>query len=395
MSTKASNHARIEGNERAAWLGIVVLAVVTLLCVGSAEAQNCSRTVLHGENTGLLAGATWVDGLDALVMLEVYGGQRVQHQLSSSGRLGSADNALPSETFMLERAGAGFLALVGDFNKEYEVQLLDRDLVPKATLRPGSARSRSGAVYEIKSLFDQELVGETLISFSAATDQKGEWVYSLFASPIARPDRSRMILEYEPDYFLLGHSMIAGDGPIAYFLAMRSADYPVLYRFDTRKSTPPEVVDGLPYEELLPDLAMLDRDPVELAGIFREIEAFDGVPVGLYSDNGFLYTLTRSPAVGGGTRWALTKLEPVAVETSGEWKVEVRGEMTLPTRSANLSLSRASDHWVVLEQGSVAFDGQRPSQPLTGMIRIPAQWIDEPGSSPLTGSKAIPVDTCR
>ncbi len=231
--------------------------------------------------------------------------------------------------------------------------------------------------YRLLAPYDWTIAGDKLVGYGFVESVSGNRFFGFFCHQLVLP-RSRvapvtkLIMPFANyDFYMLGHPSITSIGEVAYFLYMDS--YPTLFRFDTRSAMSVTVLDGLPGESKhLPDFRTRSRPPNE---VFMEIEEFNGVPVGLYSQDGLLYSLNReSGPVNGSTLWTLTRMRP---SLDG---VATLGKMELPTSANHLSLLFGPESLVLFEKGAVEENG---TQKVSEMVMISRSWYKDSANSPL------------
>ena len=417
-NSSVSKPHRLPGQYRV--FGILVSLLIGLLAVsGVAEAEtqrtDCRRHLIEEGALSYISSATWVPSKKGVVITNAFETGVRSRLLTRDGQVRDLEDTIANQLLVLESAGEDFLSMNGSFQERFEIHWLDGDLQPKHTITllshdssspsagfpsPNSVQltsydnRRTPATYQIRAYYDQELVGETLVGFAHAYGPLGP-MNGFFATSIAKPEgaNTRLLFEYEPDYYLLANPMIAGVGSVAYILAQRVGDQPTLYAYDTRRSTPPTRIGELPGTELAPSIDMLSRGLYQLPDIYHEMESFEDMPVALFTNRqNDLLLLRRTPAPDSGTLWTLTPIK-TGFDNTGQLSINPDQELTLPTRAPSVSLVPSANRWLIVERGDVRMEGVRPVQEISALVDLPARWIEELVRSPLVGGQVLP-DLC-
>ncbi|MEP7012681.1 MAG: hypothetical protein ABJC13_20350 [Acidobacteriota bacterium] len=253
--------------------------------------------------------------------------------------------------------GEFFLKLPGA-----RTERLDSMLLPKGEV----ALSASEATGGIASLYQWTSNGKSVFGYGPVfRNGSSDFTIGFFRSPLEKPSNVTFFSEFEDaDYYVIGFPFITSVGDSFFYVAMRYNYKPSLFRVDAG-SKEPFPLDALrvSLNKTLPVQTSMDGAGT-VAQLFRELEGYD-TPAGLFSQDGFLYLLTRSPESNQGTAWKLHKIDP-----SG--RGNVIGSIQLPTTANFLSVVTSPDNWYFIERKEVQ-EGSR--QDIPSMIVIESSVI--------------------
>lgn len=154
-----------------------------------------------------------------------------------------------------------------------------------------------------------------------------------------------------------------------------------------RYTTPPRIEELFPTKKLSafpPGFTPLPTIPAgsTLPGRSLEFEAFMSsarLPVKLLGYGPLLYLLTREPAPGGGIRWLLHRIDPVADR--------LEATLELPSRAPNLLVAPGPRDWALLEKSRASADDRVV---LESIVLVPAPWLEQPNSPLRHGGPPVP-----
>ncbi len=345
---------------------IVVSLLVAMAVVSPAVARaECQRVRLLDPLSSIIGSAVWFeDGSLGDKRLQVLATNPTTSSAVIVSERGEVRDFAGIAPKMVSRVGGDFLFFTGQFARGgFQIRWLDESFNERSKERTvdfsmeGNASSNGGP--QVLSPYDWAIVGDKLVAYgavstdSAAFRGSADFLLGFFSQQLVLPKSSvlpdtHMILpSNEFEFYLIGHPMVTSIGEVAYFLLMDF--FPKLYRFDTQSDLSARMLGGFPGEDdPLPVFAAGNRP---LQEIFSDIEQFDGVPVGLYSNRGLLYMLGRKPkGLRGETSWTITEMKP------GLDGVEVVGRRELPTSANHLHLLFTPGRLIVFEKGAVVDD---------------------------------------
>lgn len=217
----------------------------------------------------------------------------------------------------------------------------DHDLgTAKAILSP--QRKITGSI-RVGSLYQWKLAGNSLIAYGSLVDDKDEVLQGFFRVPLVgvSPQIPEMLTTLqESDFYLIGNNYITTIGATAYYVSMGAK--PAIFKASPGHG--PEKLASFPEEfRNRPYFETKMTGPRSVAAHFAELETL-AVASGLYSQDGFLYLLTRKPTLNG-TKWTLHKIDPI-----GDRLI---GAIDLPTSASHLSVAASRTKWFFIEKGRI------------------------------------------
>ncbi len=372
------------------WATIVVLAASVTAPPAFAE-PGCQRVRLQ-ETLSFIGSAVWSAGKSPADAPRILATNPMTGSTIAISKEGKKSTAHVPAALALSKIGDDYLRFTGRFFRgQFQIHWLDENLNELGVIdfsKMTSFEEGIGNSYRLLAPYDWTIAGDTLIGYGVM-ESGSAGIFGFFSHQLVLPGsgivpKIDLIMPFANfDFYMLGHPTITSVGEVAYFLYMDS--HPTLFRFDTRSSLSPAALDGFPGENtLLPHFQTASRPPNE---VFMEIEGFDGVPVGLFSQGGLLYSLAREKAHDGrSTLWTLTQMRPRLDD------VEVLGTMELPTSASHISLLFGPESLVLFEKGTVEEDG---TQDILEMLIISGSWIKDPVNSPLYSREGKSVECVR
>jgi hypothetical protein len=241
------------------------------------------------------------------------------------------------------------------------IQLNRRFLFLRTILSPPSQKPPG---LRLGSLYQWKIVGDDLIACGALLDEKDNVVLGFFRVPLSTGKQAPELLTQldNSDYYLIGNSYITAIGTTAYYVAMSKS--PAIFRVSPGRG--PDRLASFPEDfRSRPEFQTKMNGPNSTAAHFAELETFS-VASGLYSQDGFLYLLTRRHA-SDRTSWYIYKIDPQKDEN-----LSPKGGLKLPTSSNHLSVAVGNDKWFLLERGTV---GETQRQRIDKMLIIDSSAV--------------------
>lgn len=361
---------------RAAARFAVLMAMLAILASSAvADQEAACRSLPLAGNLDSVNSAVWIDNHSRIVVTDPLG-----QRIVVLTRDGMVDRELELDGHPKPIAGLkvgnDYVQMVRGFGMRWFDRSLQKRGETTGLMATGSfLGTRQPGAYRLW-VYNSAVAGESLFMYGAAAQpddaQPTQGFFTLRLTPpnvTKAVPKAKLVLFYgQEDFYILGHPYVATIGDTAYFLLLDG--YPELLRYDVSADGPVEHVRGFPGED--------DPLPVFDAGLFRtrleiynEIETFNLV-VGLFAQDGFLYSLHRSPGPGKGkTSWHLNKMSP---PDPVENRVNLVGTINLPTEASHLTVLPGPEEWIVFEKSSVRDEGRGP-QDVEKMWAIPNSLI--------------------
>jgi hypothetical protein len=176
------------------------------------------------------------------------------------------------------------------------------------------------------------------------------------------------------DFYSLNLDYIATTEDAGYFLDFGS-EASIIRVSEFNKFRATRLLAFPPEFRAVPRFSVHPNGRQQMKMIYEQMEA-STMPVGLYSDDGFLFLLTRSVGANQVTNWDLHKIDPRQDSLSGT--------VRLPTHAKHLALVPTSSHWLLFEKGE--FD-ELANQFVNHVTAIPKYLLSNPSNFQINLSK--------
>ncbi|MEO1083943.1 MAG: hypothetical protein AAFY88_06855 [Acidobacteriota bacterium] len=178
-------------------------------------------------------------------------------------------------------------------------------------------------------------------------------------------------------FYRLSDSYVAAVGSDFFFVALERT--PRLYRVALNTGQGQlraERLPGLPYERALITPSFRESNyGYEPLALYKALESFSGIPVGLESQAGKLFVLYRPTA--GATADEESAWELVALQPKTD-RVEVAGRFCITSDAEHLTMVPGPEHWILFERGTVYQPdpgNPRVSQDISSFLRLDTQEL--------------------
>jgi hypothetical protein len=273
--------------------------------------------------------------------------------------------------------GAGFLLAYSDKSMSL-TDAFCRNVVLRTSANTGPADEQDalGGLWTWTVTKDDEIVGYGTLDLA-----KGGYALGFVAAhlnekgTLAASDAKlvKAMSNSSAQFYTNAYNYVTANDVGAFVVAMEGEAS--IYWYKSRSEPPTQIANAIPptYRHMHPFSTALSG-PSDEPARYNEIEQRT-MPVGLYGKGRFLYLLTREPGRDRhGTVWLLHKIDP----RSGG----ALGSVRLPTEAPHISLVTAPENWYILEEGRATEKGELP---VTSMVDLPAEWIEDLGNTPLRG----------
>lgn len=374
-------------------IGLASGASVTSAASSDEDARRCEAWSLQ-QPPSFVSYAVWAEGSERLLVID--NASRSLHVLTKHGEtelrleLSPSSNAIFPVTNPRSQ-NQEYVEL--HRRKDDGTQLLlwrDDSLRPKQTFDLRDDASRSG--YQLGSVYTMTIAGDHLVGYGSVRrpgaprgDFVGLGVFARRILPLESRGDVRLLIKASSEetqtFYQYEHPLFAAtlDNTVYFLFFDPEVDpQPLLYAYGPSGLARPQMLAG--YRGTGGGISL----SVGLRDAYQALEHYEG-PIGLYSQDSFVYVLERKPEDAGRTRWTLKQLERLP------GRVEVIGEILLPTDAKHLTVVPTPDEWIVFEKGSVDDEGQ---QAVSTLLTIPRSWIRDMFTSPLSGPASANV-RCR
>jgi hypothetical protein len=271
--------------------------------------------------------------------------------------IGTALGSLPPEIILPDRSG--FLLKLSD----EQMIALDWNYFPRRRIDLKEQNGQDGTKAEGHFLLTT--AGDDLVTLSDLHNVRTDtWSSAFIRFPMTAPNSFSALLflpisSKARDLYRLNHPYLTSLGDTSYLVEMESAA--TLVKFPKGGKAEPMRV-RLPGGQLPTLPSFLTRNDYPL--VMKAVEQ-SAMPTGLYGWEGSLYLLSRAPLPhGGGTRWTLTKIDPL--------RERILWSASLPTRAHHLTVVPGARKWAFIEKGPVIAWGQ---QEIKSALFVPADRL--------------------
>jgi hypothetical protein len=324
-------------------IALMLLSPCSLMAADQ-QAASCYRLDLQDPPSWITSGATWDRENERLLMVDP-----VRDRIVSYNLLGEQDtisNLTPGiRPVKIARSNDGFLLELADgsmLSLDRRLAVTDRNLAAKLSPSTKTSLYQWAAGASGRFVAFAAMVHDETVQYGFFRAQGNSGLQFLLPAD-----------EHQKDFFLLGYPYIANNGDETFFLSM--AKHPAIYRVSDGKAE--KLQNALPRKYATrPDFSTpLMTGPSSAVARYAELETLS-IPAGLYAQNGYLYLLTREPAVEGKTTWWLYQIDPAGAGS-------VLGRVRLPTSANHLTVIPTPDRgWMFTERGKVELDPSRQHQ---------------------------------
>jgi hypothetical protein len=352
----------------------VVLMLLSPFSLAAADrpAASCYRLDLQDPPSWITSGATWDRENERLLMVDPVRDRVVSYNLL--GEQDTISNLSPGlRPVKIARSNDGFLLELADgsmLSLDRRLAVTDRNLAAKLSPSTKTSLYQWAAGASGSFVAFSAMVHDETVQYGFFRAQENSGLQSLLPAD-----------EHQKDFFLLGYPYIASTGDETFFLSM--AKHPAIYRVRDGKAE--KLPKALPRKYATrPDFSTpLMTGPRSAVARYAELETLS-IPAGLYAQDGYLYLLTREPAVGGKTTWWFYQIDPAGAGS-------VLGRVRLPTSANHLTVIPTPDRgWMFTERGKVELDPSRQHQtqkvgPLVVISNEAIRSLSVPNSCPKGG----------
>jgi len=245
--------------------------------------------------------------------------------------------------------------------------------------------------YTIDTQFQRTIAsGNHLFGYGTLKKRDSEVpIYGFFARRLTppgveAPGVTELVAQLEKGelYYRIGNQYVVSMGSRVFFLVLENTVK--LYSYDTASDSPvAQELRGFPGEDLALPSFTTELYGFGFSDIYDAIEGFFGLPSGLYAQDGLLYALFRPSHAEG--FWRMIQMR------AGEDRVEVLGELVIPSHAPHLQVLPTPRFWIFFERGPVGEGGYQQTKT---MLRIPKRWMKNSVVSPLYLPGAEKVLSC-
>jgi hypothetical protein len=244
----------------------------------------------------------------------------------------------------VENGENGFVVVQLEGNRFIE---LDRNYRFLRSVDALSLVGPNGATLE--KIYDWSLAGRDIVAFAdVKTPNKlgDRWSCGIVRFHLEQSSRFKFLKSLSTDdvsrkFHRMGYAYLAAIGGTAYVILMEPSVH--LLKNEEAQGNLKELVSLSADSNWLRKVSVLPNfiQPGDYAPLMRAVED-STLPAGIYSWEGDLYLLSRSP-LGVGTKWLLSKIDPV--------KEQILGTVEIPSHANHLFVVPGPQYWAFVEKG--------------------------------------------